>query len=1345
MSRTTKHGDSAASDRWALVQDVLGEAIDCPAEQRRALVDARCGADADLRREVESLLLAHEQEGVVDRLTPLVTPASALLREPVADWSGRTVAEYLVQKAIGAGGMGVVYKARDERLGRHVALKFLPPALGVDPGAKARFIAEARAAAALDHPNVCTIYGIGETGDGQLFIAMPLYEGETLQERIARGRLTFDEALPIALQVARGLEHAHDAGIVHLDVKPSNIVVLPDGAAKVLDFGIAQIHHAPLVDPRTMMGTVPYMSPEQAAGRAVDRRSDIWSLAVVLHEMLAGRRPFDGNDATAVLQAILRADPVLTATSHPDVPASLERVLSTALAKLPGDRHASMSLFASELSAAARERAGGRAVEIDDPQRMSATERRRAAVLVTLVSDYPALVDRVAPADAQRAIARVREVAVDVAREYGGLVNQAIGDEIVSLFGVPSAHEDDELRALRAALDLHARVEAIDPRELPAALRLRVQSGLHVGPVVARRLHEGPRRYDIVGAPLAQACRLAVLADPGDVWVSPEMQRLVGPYMHTSACAAVVLDSQAELVTPFRVLGETGIATRLEASKRTGLTPYVGRQSELSTLQARVARAAADAGSVVAVVGEPGAGKSRLLYELQESLRTEAGLRLVQARCRAYGDGVPYGVFVQILCAGLDLHPPLTGSDVVARVRALDRSLERFLPLYLHLLSVQSDVHVLPKHLRGEHLQAALLDALAAAVGALTRLGPLLVVVEDWHWSDTGSRTAFARVADLAAALPLTLIVTSRADQGAADRWPASTTFVRLERLDFAASTSIVETALGVRKVSGALARRLYDRAGGNPLFLEQMCAALLEQRAVTIRDGVAVVEDEENRLALPETVQGVIRARLDILDARVLEVARVAAVIGREFDYALLAEVAPADVDLRSAIAAAEAAGLVRRTSVAPTLAYRFTHALAQEVCYESLVAHQRKMLHGAIGRALAATHATDERASLVARHFARAEEWPAAVLYGRRAAERAIALSQFGDALATLDDVVEWIGRVPDRCSEVVADLLLQQERVCETLGLRARQQQIIDRLIAHLARDGGSVRLAEVYLRQGDLSTLLKRFDAADRALTTALRIGQEREDTTLVRSGLRSLGLLRWHEGRHAEVVEIARRALALDRECGDDVAVAVDLTSLGNILKATGDHRGARTRLEEALAMPALRTDPKKLVYTQHNLAKVYRETGDLDRALACSCRERRDCPRPPAAHSAIVPPDIDGAHPAAARTHRRGAGHLSGSGRSQPAGAACRRPRTVVADARQRAPRPRAVRGGAAVSAGGGATLRATGRPRLRSGDADRNRPDPRAHVSRRGRAGVERRARSAALARRFARRTTGA
>ena len=208
--------------------------------------------------------------------------------------------------------------------------------------------------------------------------------------------------------------------------------------------------------------------------------------------------------------------------------------------------------------------------ELDDPAQVSTTERRRAAVLVTVVSDYPSLVDRMTPLEAHRLVARVRDTAVDVVRGYGGLVNQAIGDEIVSLFGVPTAHDDDDLRAVRAALELHARVRALHASDDPSAVRLNVQSGLHVGPVVARRLHEGPRRYDIVGAPATLATRLAGLADVDTVLVSPETQRLVGPYMHTAACAPVVIDSQAGPVTTFRVLGETGIATRLEASSRDG-------------------------------------------------------------------------------------------------------------------------------------------------------------------------------------------------------------------------------------------------------------------------------------------------------------------------------------------------------------------------------------------------------------------------------------------------------------------------------------------------------------------------------------------------------------------------------------------------------------------------------------------------------------------------------------------------------------------------------------------------------------------------------------------------------
>ncbi len=410
-----------------------------------------------------------------------------------------------------------------------------------------------------------------------------------------------------------------------------------------------------------------------------------------------------------------------------------------------------------------------------------------------------------------------------------------------------------------------------------------------------------------------------------------------------------------------------------------------------------------------------------------------------------------------------------------------------------------------------------------------------------------------------------------------------------------------------MRRLSDPLARWLYDRAGGNPFFLEQMCAALLEQRAVTVRDGVAVVEDARTGSRCPIRFRASSAPGSTILDAQALEVARVASVIGREFDHALLAEVAPPDVDLRPAIAAVEAAGLDPADDGRPTLAYRFTHALTQDVCYDSLVGHQRKMLHGAIGRRIgvdaprAPGRARRARSRIISRVPKTGRQRSVSV--GGRPSARSRSASS----------AMRWRPRsgprvdrpLPDRQHHVVADLLLQQERVCETLGLRARQQQLIDQLIEHLAHEEASARLAEVYLRQGDLSTLLQRFDAADRALGTALRFGEERGDTTLVRSGLRSLGLLRWHEGRHAEALDITRRVLAADRECDDEVAVAGDLTNSGNILRAMGDYEGARSKLEEALAMPALRNDPKKLVYTQHNLANVYRALGDLDRALEC--------------------------------------------------------------------------------------------------------------------------------------------
>ena len=264
---------------------------------------------------------------------------------------GETVSHYRIIAEIGAGGMGVVYKAEDLRLGRLVALKFLPPQLVRDPDAKRRFFQEARTASAIDHVNVCTIHDIEETTDGRVFLSMAYCDGETLKTRLERGPLAATEAVRVAVQVARGLARAHQAGIVHRDVKPGNIMVTTEGEAKLLDFGIAKITSGgDLTRTGTTLGTIAYMAPEHVRGGDADERSDVWALGVVLYEMLAGRRPFSGANDYELLQAIVDR-PQAPLTGVAGVTDDIARVVERALDKARDRRYANAGELVHALEA----------------------------------------------------------------------------------------------------------------------------------------------------------------------------------------------------------------------------------------------------------------------------------------------------------------------------------------------------------------------------------------------------------------------------------------------------------------------------------------------------------------------------------------------------------------------------------------------------------------------------------------------------------------------------------------------------------------------------------------------------------------------------------------------------------------------------------------------------------------------------------------------------------------------------------------------------------------------------------------------------------------------------------
>ena len=259
---------------------------------------------------------------------------------------GRVLSHYRVLERLGGGAMGVVYRGLDLRLDRHVALKFLPPELSRDSEARERLTQEARAASALDHPNLCTIHDIDATPEGQLFIAMAYYDGATLKNRLATGPVSVDEALDIAIQMAQGLAEAHAAGIVHRDIKPANVMLTKNGLVKIVDFGIAKL--VGVTGPTqagTTIGTVSYMSPEQVACETVDQQSDVWSLGAVLYELLTGRPPFHGDNEWAVMNAIRTQEPSPPSALRPDVPRFVDRLVLRAIARKKGERFASATAF----------------------------------------------------------------------------------------------------------------------------------------------------------------------------------------------------------------------------------------------------------------------------------------------------------------------------------------------------------------------------------------------------------------------------------------------------------------------------------------------------------------------------------------------------------------------------------------------------------------------------------------------------------------------------------------------------------------------------------------------------------------------------------------------------------------------------------------------------------------------------------------------------------------------------------------------------------------------------------------------------------------------------------------
>ena len=348
---------STDRELWQQVRALFDELVELGPGPRDKRLEEIGQTDPVLRGYVERLLAADSEAEAALRDfsfgSPPTAPEDVTSHDPLGI-IGRTVSHFRVGHYLATGGMGVVYGAEDLPLGRAVALKFPLPHQQLTPGVKERFINEARSAAALDHPNLCTVHEVGESAHG-VFLAMPLYPGETLKDRLAReSRLPPAEALEIVMQVATGLTAAHAAGIVHRDLKPANVMLLPDGTAKILDFGLAKIRDVHLTRSRTTLGTIGYIAPEQLRGGPAAAQADLWAIGVMLYEMLTGTLPFSGEHELSTLHAVLHEQPPRPSAVNPDLAPEFDDLIGALLQKDPGDRYPSADALLGDLAALQR-------------------------------------------------------------------------------------------------------------------------------------------------------------------------------------------------------------------------------------------------------------------------------------------------------------------------------------------------------------------------------------------------------------------------------------------------------------------------------------------------------------------------------------------------------------------------------------------------------------------------------------------------------------------------------------------------------------------------------------------------------------------------------------------------------------------------------------------------------------------------------------------------------------------------------------------------------------------------------------------------------------------------------
>ena len=845
-------------------------------------------------------------------------------------------------------------------------------------------------------------------------------------------------------------------------------------------------------------------------------------------------------------------------------------------------------------------------------------ERKQVTVLFAdLKGSMELLADR-DPEEARKILDPVLELMMEAVHRYEGTVNQVMGDGIMALFGAPLAHEDHAVRACYAALRMQDAVRRYS-EELRRAqgVEVQIRVGINSGDVVVRSIGSDLRMdYTAVGHTTHLAARMEQLAAPGTIRLTAGTLHLAEAFVQATPLGPMPIKGLGDPVEVFELVGAGAARTRLEAAARRGLTRFVGRTAELEQLRDALDRVSQGHGQVVAVVGEPGVGKSRLFWELTHSHRVHGWL-ILQSTSVSYGKATAYLPVIELLRGYFAIESRDDArkirEKVTGKILTLAPALGPAVPAFLALFDVPVDEaswHGLDPLQRRQQT----LDAVKRLLFRESEVQPLAVIFEDLHWIDGESQSLLNSLVESLPAARLMLLVNYRPEYSHAWGGKAYYRQLRIDPLPPESADELLDALLGSDATLGPLKRLLVKRTEANPLFLEERVRTLVETAALVGERGAYRLNLPVEHLKIPPTVQAILAARIDRLAPEAKRLLQAAAVIGKDMALPLLLAIADApEEEVRAELTRLQAAEFLYETRLFPDLEYTFKHALTHEVAYAGLLHDRQRALHARITEAIErlSTERVAEQAERLAHHALRGELWEKAVAYLRHAGLRAMARAANREAIAHLEQALGALRRLPEirQTIELTIDIRLDLRNALRPLGEWARMGEHLHEAEVSARALGDQNRLARIAVFMANQCLATGDYDAAVRFSQEALSIARTLGNRSIEVIATSNLGTAHARKGDFRDAASFLERNVALEgplryeRFGGSVIQSAVSGAELADVLSQRGRFDEAIGHAEAAVQIAEVADHPYTLHQGLFDLGRALLRRGDLARAI----------------------------------------------------------------------------------------------------------------------------------------------